>query len=1709
MSGAGPAAVVVLDGRGAGNDLVGGKAAAVDRLAGWGLPVPPTVVVTARAYRATVAGAGFAELFARLRRGGDVPAAQVDAVFLRAGLPAAVRSELAATAARVFGGGRVAVRSSATVEDTASSSFAGQYHSVLDVDPSRPGQLEEAVLRVFASLHHPSPRAYRAALGIADEGAAMAAMVMPMVRAVRAGVLFTKDPTSVSGAVRVETVRGLADGLVSGRATPQVLLVPAGAPTPAGAAPEVAPLLAAAADIEARAGAPQDIEWAWDGARLWIVQARPVTSGAGVRDLWDDGPGVLEGRELTTAGVAEMLPGVLPPLRWEVASFVVEEGLRTMLHRLGVLPAGCVAGSDRLLRRVRGRAALDAELVRAATAPRGGGAVWRRWRGAVARRRAVFDADVAVAAAAELAEVDPGCAGLGDRQLLGYVAARVDLAVRAAAAEAAVAADAGAVVAGLAALVGRYLPLGGADAVAAALATPPPAPPSAPGASAAVFGGPTWEELGGRPPARPPDLGASEAAERAVAAAPGWPGPGLARWVRGRQVGRLADAAARQLARRELAKQALLLLGGQVRAAHLEAGGRLAARGLLAAAGEVELLSRREVRAALLESAAPPPAELARRRRWVRRHEEDGPLPGLFRGVPAPGPAPAPAAAGRLEGWPVSGGRFRGRARRVVDPGRPGRPGRGGGGGDHRPVVGAAAVRVRGDGGRAGRAPVARRDPRAGVRGPRRVQRPRRGGPRRPRGPRRRGRRGGHCSRRQGVSPVRARGVADIAGADRLRVFVPAVMGVGLLFWLAGELRDLVRAGGRASEAKRAAVAGHAVARQVAGPGGAADTAARAGLRPRPVYLVAGVVLAGGGVYVGVGAAANFARRGGYVEGISWVLVLALSAAAAALAYGAAALAVYARYPVPPAGLARVLRDSPLTVPPAVAAAPGARPPWQLGAAVAASAAAAALLSLVVAEARHVVGAVDEGVAAWFHGLSVPLWSQVSDAVLRTPTVVVMVVVVGVASARCRALALAYAAAAGLGLAASAGLRAVVQRPRPGDGPLAGWVDSYPSGHVLQAVVIAGLVPLAVAVLTGRTRLVGPLTAALGAVAALSAASRVADGLHWPTDVAGGALIGLALALGARWVVADGRAHRACRGCPWSPTPTAPREHRGLVPLGVRPAAAVRVVAHLSAAAVALALAVLTLTVGVPSNPEGYVFGSAVERPVQLALAGVVSLGALLAWRWEAAGAVLIAFAATCLGVFAAVEYRPVWALALTGAALVPAVLLWLSWQHRRTAWEMVVLATVTALLLGTTWAGASRVYNAYFGPTHPDSAAAALDVDRVQWAWAGALGPDTVTVTARLAGGGRAASLRVAPADGSGAPTVEGGPVPADGDGLVRLRADGLRPATSYTWTVVVDGVADTARGVGRLATPGQGPFSFRVTAGSCARVGSNGAVFDALAAEGALVHLALGDLHYGNIEATGPGPFLDAYQRVLTQPGQAAFYRGTPVAYVWDDHDYGPNDAGADSPGRDASRSVFDRVVPHYPFASPGGTVNQAFTLGRVRFVMTDSRSAATADTLLGQEQLRWLIGELTAASRTHALVVWANPVPWIGAGQAGADGWPGHPGERRQIADALAGAGVRNLVMVSGDAHMVALDDGTNSGYSTSGAPGFPVLHAAALDRPGGFKGGPYSDGAFPGGGQYGVIDIADDGEAVTVTLSGRTWDGRTLVSRTFAVPTGGGG
>jgi len=281
----------------------------------------------------------------------------------------------------------------------------------------------------------------------------------------------------------------------------------------------------------------------------------------------------------------------------------------------------------------------------------------------------------------------------------------------------------------------------------------------------------------------------------------------------------------------------------------------------------------------------------------------------------------------------------------------------------------------------------------------------------------------------------------------------------------------------------------------------------------------------------------------------------------------------------------------------------------------------------------------------------------------------------------------------------------------------------------------------------------------------------------------------------------------------------------------------------------------------------------------------------------------------------------------------------------------------------------------------------------------------------------------------------------------IVRARFADLRPDTRYYYAAEVNGSLDLFR-TGELRTFPKGPSDFTMAVAACARTGSNGAVFDSIAAEQPLVYINAGDLHYANIDGDEPWLFRDALNRTLSSTSQSALYRSTSTAYVWDDHDYSGNDANQLSRSATAAETVYREFVPHYPLSAIANprAIYQAFTAGRVRVLLTDNRATRTpqdeSDTpnkyMLGPEQEQWLTAELTAAADIDGVVVWVNPDPWIDPPQEGGDGWGGYTNQRQRIANTIADLGLNDrLVMLSGDAHMVALDDGSNSDYSTAQA------------------------------------------------------------------------
>ncbi len=955
-------------------------------------------------------------------------------------------------------------------------------------------------------------------------------------------------------------------------------------------------------------------------------------------------------------------------------------------------------------------------------------------------------------------------------------------------------------------------------------------------------------------------------------------------------------------------------------------------------------------------------------------------------------------------------------------------------------------------------------------------------------------------SRRAQGNPGRLSPYLDLV-SPRLYIFVPALMSVGFVFWLAALVRDQFRRRRARSLERRTRLAGASLALLTVGQDPVPDPPL-VGHEKRPLATLATVGFIGLALYVLIGATANYLRPGGYSAEIAWILAISLILAAVFAAVGVFTGLVAYRWQSLEPRWQRLAARGALGAPPSNEDYAG--PTAGLTVAVFIAGGLAVLVTGLVGSSRSFLARGDEPILRAVADVDWLGWLQHVDVVGSSLFVVIAGALLGLASFRCRALVASYPLAVVGGFVINNTLK-LVARERPPGAEYLDRYDSFPSGHLLQAAILAGLLPLSVAVIAHTTRPIRAvrIVAAIGVLAA--GVERVHDQEHWPSDVLGSVLIGVTIVLAVEWAIAHPAWHLRCSSCPWQPEPRSVAPRRGSVPLPMSVTRFLGLASHASAALIAILLAVLTMTRGVPSDPDGARIDQAIQQPIQLGLAGLVSVAALLSWRFARLGAVLLAIAATGLGFFAAIEYEPRAAVLMTILILIPAVLLWLSWQSHRTPMEIMSLAVITGSLVAGTLAGASWVNDATMGGTHLDSTVALVRVDQVAWLWMGDLGTDSVTVVVGV--GAAAESVRaVATVEGSDAredgARSESVMVQPDQDGVARLPLDGLDADTDYKLSIEVDGRPDEGRGTGRFSTLPDGPGNFRFLASSCARNGSNGAVFDAMVTEEADFYVNLGDLHYSNIASADPGQFRAAYRRLLTTPAQAALYRVAPIEYVWDDHDYGPNDSDATSPSRDAARSVFRQFVPSHQLESPDGPIHRAFTAGRVRFVVTDARSERTDSTMLGTEQLVWLEAELVEASRTHALVVWLNPAPWVGTAAPG-DGWAGFPEERRRIADVIAGAEIDNLLMISGDAHMLAYDDGTNTDYSSlgGGAGAFPLLHTAALDRAGSVKGGPYSGGTFPGGGHYGVIDIVDDGTSLSVALKGKTWAGEVLIDETL--------
>jgi len=360
----------------------GGKGANLGELTRAGFPVPGGFVVGADAYREFLESSGLGERLEGILSGLDtedtdaLSAASESArqTILSTPLTETVSEPILDAYAGLVASGRaegrvpVAVRSSATAEDTEAASFAGMNETFLNVLGGE--ELAEAVRACWASAFGARSVYYRVRRGFGlTQSVDVAVVVQVQIESRAAGVMFTIDPTRDDPSrLVIEGSVGLGESVVSGSVSPDRFVVdkhplriadrriaakeiaievgPDGgtverslsgpeATQPVLGDPEVIALAELGVRVEAHYGAPQDTEWAIDpDGAIWLLQSRPITAAAASSALRDGAPPATPQAPLLAEGL-----GAGPGVGAGQARFVADLGEAARLQDGDVLLA--------------------------------------------------------------------------------------------------------------------------------------------------------------------------------------------------------------------------------------------------------------------------------------------------------------------------------------------------------------------------------------------------------------------------------------------------------------------------------------------------------------------------------------------------------------------------------------------------------------------------------------------------------------------------------------------------------------------------------------------------------------------------------------------------------------------------------------------------------------------------------------------------------------------------------------------------------------------------------------------------------------------------------------------------------------------------------------------------------------------------------------------------------------------------------------------------------------------------------------------------------------------------------------------------------------------------------------------------------------------------------------------------------------------------
>lgn len=275
-------------------------------------------------------------------------------------------------------------------------------------------------------------------------------------------------------------------------------------------------------------------------------------------------------------------------------------------------------------------------------------------------------------------------------------------------------------------------------------------------------------------------------------------------------------------------------------------------------------------------------------------------------------------------------------------------------------------------------------------------------------------------------------------------------------------------------------------------------------------------------------------------------------------------------------------------------------------------------------------------------------------------------------------------------------------------------------------------------------------------------------------------------------------------------------------------------------------------------------------------------------------------------------------------------------------------------------------------------------------------------------------------------------------------LLADEVEPGTKYRYHILVNGVAESFPYPLEFATPPlwqwrEDPPNLSIALGSCTFInepaydrpgnpyGGDYEIFESIHAKDPDIMLWLGDNTYlREVDWYTRTGIIHRHTHTRSTPEMQALLASRSHYAIWDDHDYGPNNSDRSFSRKALTKEAFSMfwANPSYGVADWGG-ITSSFEWGDAQFFLLDNRSFRTPNrkktetrTILGEDQLNWLIDALVGSQATFKFVCIGGQV--LNTTQMFETYANVAPEERLKLLHTIVQEGIKNVIFLDGDRH-----------------------------------------------------------------------------------------